>query len=322
MQTFSLFRSCKHRCAQGLFASLLLAPFCASAAWWGQAQAAHAPAAAHAGDGALEQPSNEAPAQLAAGIRITRDVAYGGDARQRLDVYAPVQAQGAPVLVMVHGGAWMFGDKAAKSVVENKANHWVPKGLIFVSINYRMLPDAPVSLQVQDVAAALAYVQKHAADWGGDGARVVLMGHSAGAHLVALLSASPAIAAAQGVQPWLGTVALDSAAYDVPALMQSPHPRFYDRVFGSDPAVWRQDSPTLQMGAKTVPFLAICSSQRKNSCPAARGFVMEAQSMGAQAQLQPEDKSHLEINRDLGMDPDYTQTVDAFMRGLGVKLAQ
>ncbi len=65
-----------------------------------------------------------------------------------------------------------------------------------------------------DVARALAAVQARAGEWGGDASRVVLMGHSAGAHLVALLSADPTRAAAEGAGPWRSAVVLDSAAID------------------------------------------------------------------------------------------------------------
>lgn len=274
------------------------------------------------GGGRFARGRDSTPVQLAAGIRSQRDVAYGPAPRQALDVYAPAAALGAPVIVMVHGGAWMLGDKGAKGVVEGKANRWVPRGFVFVSVNYRMVPEVTVAEEAQDVARALAFVQRHAAQWGGDGQRVVLMGHSAGAHLVMLVSASSAIAAAQGVKPWLGTIALDSAAYDVVELMQRPHFRFYDRAFGSDAAVWRADSPTLQLDRRIVPVLAVCSSQRLNSCPAARQFVDRAQSFHGQAQLLEQDKTHEQINKDLGVDPAYTQQVEAFMRTLDPQLTR
>ncbi|HEY2347173.1 MAG TPA: alpha/beta hydrolase [Xanthomonadaceae bacterium] len=278
---------------------------------------------AQQGDGGLlGEEGDRSPAQLPAGIRIVRDVAYGSAARQRFDVYAPPQARNAPVIFMVHGGAWMFGDKSAKNVIENKVSRWVPRGFVFISIDYRMLPEAQVSVQAQDVAHALAYAQQHAAEWGGDPRRFVLMGHSAGAHLVSLVSASPSIATAQGVQPWLGTVALDSAAYDVAKIMQGQHYHFYDRVFGSDPSVWAADSPTTQLSGRIPPFLAVCSSKRQDSCPAAQQFVAKAMSFGTHAEELQQDKTHGEINKDLGADPTYTAQVEAFMAHLDPGIAQ
>jgi acetyl esterase/lipase len=60
--------------------------------------------------------------------RLERDLPYGTDPQQRLDVYLPAQSKGAPILCMVHGGAWMIGDKAASGFVSNKVAHWLPKG--------------------------------------------------------------------------------------------------------------------------------------------------------------------------------------------------
>src|SRR5262249_957336 len=105
---------------------------------------------------------------LPAGVRVVRDVPYGKDERQRMDVYLPKNAAGSPVILMVHGGAWRLGDKGTEPVVENKVTRWVSKGFIFISINYRMLPDAAPMEQAQDVARALAVAQGKAATWGGD----------------------------------------------------------------------------------------------------------------------------------------------------------
>jgi arylformamidase len=129
---------------------------------------------------------------LDAKIKVLRDIAYGPDAAQRIDVYLPQQQPtNAPIIAMVHGGAWLFGDKSNSQVVENKANRWVGKGIVFVAINNRLVPAATPVQQTEDVARALAMIQREAKSWGADPMKVVLIGHSAGAHLVALLSADP-----------------------------------------------------------------------------------------------------------------------------------
>lgn len=157
----------------------------------------------------LEENGNSASlASLPAGAKLMRDVRYGTDRRQSMDVYLPQDARNAPVILMVHGGGWRVGDKAMRSVTENKVAHWVRRGFIFVSANYRMLPEADPLAQAEDVARAPAYAQSRAASCGGDPAQFVLMGHSAGAHLVALLSADPGRAFALGAKPWFGTVTL------------------------------------------------------------------------------------------------------------------
>jgi len=277
--------------------------------------------AAQGQDGAFDEQGDGSPATLPAGIRIVRDVAYGSDPRQRFDVYAPMQAHDAPVILLVHGGAWMLGDKTARNVIENKVGRWVPRGIIVISVDYRMLPEAPPLQQAQDVAHALAFAQQQAASWGGDRNRFILMGHSAGAHLVSLISAEPSLATGQGASPWLGTVALDSAAYDVAEIMRGQHRRFYDRVFGNDPSVWAAASPAQQLQARGVPFLAVCSSQRQDSCPQAQRFVARASSFGTRTQVLEEPMTHEEINKNLGTASDYTTQVEAFLRSLDPTVA-
>jgi acetyl esterase/lipase len=260
------------------------------------------------------------PALLPPGTRVFRDVHYGDGALQTFDVYAPADARSAPVIFMVHGGGWRRGDKAARRVVQNKVSHWVPRGIIVISVDYPLLPTPPLE-QARFVAKALAVAQRDAPQWGGDPHAFVLMGHSAGAHLVSLVSAEPSLATSQGALPWLGTVALDSAAFDVSRIMQARHFGLYDEAFGSDPATWAAVSPLVHLQAKIVPFLAVCSSQRAESCDQARAFVAKAQGFGARAQVLPEDMRHGEINAQLGLANDYTAKVDAFLTSLGPALA-
>lgn len=257
-------------------------------------------------------------------IRIVRDVAYGKDERQRFDVYAPQQAvSGAPVILMVHGGAWALGDKASTAVLENKVARWVSRGFILISTNYRLLPAATPLQQAADVASALAVAQDKAADWGGDRTKFVLMGHSAGAHLVALLAASPSLARQSGAAPWLGTIALDSAAYDMPQIMAAQHYRFYDKAFGDDPIYWQATSPLHVLQEATAPFLAVCSSTRPDHpCAQAQAFVARTRQLGTRATLLEQPLSHGDINRQLGSLPDYTAAVEAFMRTLDPALAE
>lgn len=254
--------------------------------------------------------------------QIQRDLAYSSDKQQRLDLYLPTNAQQAPVLLMVHGGSWRLGDKGAAAVVDNKVKRWLPKGFIFVSINYRLLPAAAPLEQADDVARALAFVQQQASGWGGDPRKIILIGHSAGAHLVSLLAARPQRAYDLGAKAWLGSVALDSASMDVEQIMQGAHARFYDQAFGASPAYWAATSPLRQLDKTATPLLAVCSSQRSDSCPAARKFVAAASRLGVNAQLLSQDRSHKAINQDLGADNAYTREVEGFMANLDSEVAR
>ena len=250
------------------------------------------------------------------------DIAYGPDPDQRYDLYRPANTGNAPVIVMVHGGGWSFGDKDMGRVVNNKVARWLPHGIAFITLNYRMQPKAPPLEQARDVARALADVQRNWQKLGVDRGNIVLMGHSAGAHLIALLAARPELLAEAEAKPPQGFILLDSGALDVPAIMNARHFRLYDRAFGSNPADWAATSPIHQLRQATEPILAVCSSRRADSCAQAQAFVAKAQGLGAQAELLAQDKTHGEINAQLGDDPDYTATIERFLSRLSPKFAE
>lgn len=248
-------------------------------------------------------------------VTVLPDIAYGESKGQVFDVYhSSDKKQNAAVIFMVHGGAWRFGDKASKSVVKNKVAHWVSQGFVFISVNYRMLPEIKPVEQAEDVARALIFAQQNSFKWGGSAEKIILMGHSAGAHLVSLVSVKPNTK----IKPWLGTIALDSAAYNVDEIMSSQSPaKFYKKAFGHSRAYWKKASPVHMLVNKLPPFLAVCSSTRKDdSCSQARNFVEKAKNHGTSAQLLPVALSHRKVNMKLGRDFCYTQKVDVFIKQL------
>jgi len=248
------------------------------------------------------------------GVLVSENIAYGKDEAQTMDIYFPEQIpQSAPVILMVHGGGWRVGDKASRGVVKNKAEYWVNRGFLLISINYRLIPDAYPMQQAEDVAQALAASQGMITTWGGDPDAFFLMGHSAGAHLVDLLGAAPEKAFALGAKRWLGTISLDSAAVDVPDIMARPHRLLYDRAFGEDPENWQALSPLHQLNANATPFLLVCSTARKEVCPLAQRFADKASSLKVRAAVFPIAMSHKHINQKLGKDSDYTRRVDEFI---------
>ena len=242
-------------------------------------------------------------------ISMVLDVAYGSHPKQTFDVYAPKKTSSAPVIFMVHGGAWKMGDKASKSVVYNKVNHWVNKGFIVISVNYRLLPQTSVVEQVSDIRLALMTARMYAASYGGDKDKFIIMGHSAGAHLISLVASK----ANAGI---LGAILLDSAALDVESIMRTKHLHLYDDAFGKDAASWRLLSAfhTLEEGAK--PYLLVCSTKRDDSCAQAEAFASKAQSLNVKTTLLRQNLTHKEINETLGLGGNYTQAVDYFIQTL------
>lgn len=121
------------------------------------------------------------------GYTVDRDLAFG-DQGLKLDVYRPDRAAQAPVVVFFYGGSWKTRSSLDKSAYRFAAQALTEQGYVVVVPDYRLYPAVKYPLFLQDCAQAVAWVQGHAADYGGDPARMVLMGHSAGAYNAAMLA--------------------------------------------------------------------------------------------------------------------------------------
>lgn len=257
---------------------------------------------------------------LPSNVEVLSDIAYGEDDKQTLDVYIPAGAKDAPVIFMVHGGAWQGGDKARPAEFENKVAHWGAKGFVFISANYRTLPENRPVGQAQDVKAALLFSQENVREWGGSPEKFILMGHSAGAHLISLVSSQNAAAAESGLTPWLGTVSLDTT-YDLVKSMTSPNPpELYKRVFSENPDYWEKASPFYSLTDKLPPFLAVCSTRSDTLCVQAEHFLEKVESLGGYGEILAVDLSHNEINSELGKENCLTSRVDDFLKKLSLDI--
>lgn len=250
------------------------------------------------------------------------EYAYGPAPLQRLDYWAGKDDK-APLVVFVHGGGWKRGDKRMMHR-SDKLSHWQAQGYAVASINYRLVPDATVEQQVADVAAALAFLKTRAARLGFDGNRIALAGHSAGAHLVALVGTDPQWLRDVGLDlgDVAGVISLDGAAYDVPAQM-GENARLmgdtYKQAFGTGPVRQRALSPTFQAAAPNAPAFLILHVQRRDGAAQSAALGEALRRSGTEARVQGFPgrglKGHAEINRKLGQ-PGYpaTPVVDAFLR--------
>jgi acetyl esterase/lipase len=124
--------------------------------------------------------------------------AYGPESRQKLDVYRPQDAKDRPVVVFFYGGSWTAGSRGLYRFVGAAL---AERGFVTVVPDYRLYPQAKFPVFVDDGALALAWVQKHAHEFGGDPHRIVLMGHSAGGHEAAFLAYDRALLEKVGARP-------------------------------------------------------------------------------------------------------------------------
>jgi arylformamidase len=252
------------------------------------------------------------------------EYSYGTEPLQKLDYFA-ANDKTAPLVVFVHGGGWKRGDKDNATGAE-KASHYVSEGYGFASINYRLVPGATVEQQAADVASAIAYLRNNSAKLGFDGRRIVLMGHSAGAHLVALVGTDPQYLHAVGLDQSVlsGVIPIDGAAYDVVQQMASGNAMMqdtYKQAFGEDPVRQRALSPTLQAASPNAPTFLILHVQRKDGIAQSKALAAALRQSGTPVQINSFAgkglKGHMEINRKLG-EADYpaTPVVDAWLRGV------
>jgi acetyl esterase/lipase len=191
------------------------------------------------------------PASLTAVTRIAA-IAYSGGVRGKLDIYRPpdhTSATARPVIVFFYGGGWTSG---ARQQYRFAATTLAQLGYVTVVPDYRLYPEVRFPAFVEDGARAVAWVQAHIADYGGDASRIVLMGHSAGAHLAALLAIDSHYLRAAGADPAriAGLIAL-SGPYDL-----NPNTAALNTIFAAPytPDDWR---PTHRVDRREAPALLL-----------------------------------------------------------------
>ncbi len=248
-------------------------------------------------------------------------LSYGSDRLQAVDYWAG-PSRDAPLVVFVHGGGWSRGDKRMMDG-SDKLEHWRAQGYAVASVNYRLVPDATVEQEAEDVAAAVAMLKGRAGTLGFDPDRIALVGHSAGAHLVALVGTDPQYLHGAGLSlaDIDGVVPLDGAAYDVRAQLEDG-PRImgrtYRQAFGDNAARQARLSPTTQAAAPNAAEFLILHVQREDGIRQSEAFGAALLRAGTSTEVEGFPGTgltgHAEINRRMG-DPDYpaTPVLDAFL---------
>lgn len=270
-------------------------------------------------DGAGRREGGDAPINAPA----PQTMSYGSDPLQALDLFVPAGATSAPLVLFVHGGGWKRGSKD-NAGSRSMPGHITAQGYAFASINYRLVPAATVEQQAADVAEALAHLLERADTLGIDRSRVVLTGHSAGAHLVALVGTDERYLRAAGLTfaDIDGVMPNDGAAYDVPNQMAQAG-RFmsgtYEQAFGTDVARQRALSPTLHAAAPNAPAFLLIHVQRPDGVAQNKTLAEALRRAGTAVEIGSFEgegmKGHAAINRKLG-EPDYpaTPVMDAWLK--------
>lgn len=250
-----------------------------------------------------------------------QSIAYGQSTAQKIDLYLPQRAkpaEGFPLVVYIHGGGWRNGDR---SMVHGKPGFFAAKGFAMASVGYRLLPEAPVEQQAQDVAAALSKLLVDARALGIDPARIVVMGHSAGAHLAALIATDPAYLKAD-LSRIAGVILLDGAGYDVARQMRDTPKiaeKIYTPAFGTDPARQARLSPITHAASPNAPrWLILHVSGRQDAKVQSNALAAALAAAGATVDVRSvEGENHMTINRKLGDGTnEHTTAVTTFLAAL------
>ena len=252
-------------------------------------------------------------------LTVKRDLPYAesADPRQKVDIYAPEGAKNLPVVFWIHGGGWQTGDRTS---IQVKPQAFVDKGLVFVSTGYRLLPDVDMGTIFRDVAKSVRWVHDHIAEHGGDPKRILVMGHSAGAQLAALICIDDRYLKAEGLSLAIvkGCVPVDGDTYDVPAIIETaetrlrvhglPMPKFGHRLkFGIDPEKHRDYSAVTHVakGKGIPPFLILHVADHPDTTAQAQRLGAVLKDAGIPAKVfAAKETNHTKLNDNLGLPDD------------------
>lgn len=267
-------------------------------------------------------------------IRANLDIVYqertGTDPKLvSLDIYAPKKAVGKlPVMVMIHGGGWRLGDKSNKAVGIDKAKFFTAQGFVYVSINYRLTPEVQHPGHIIDVASAIAWIHSHIEDYGGAPETMFVMGHSAGAHLAALVATDESRLKQHDKDLSIidGVILLDGAGYDIPKKLKLGNAvanAMYRNAFTGNEETQTNASPIhhVEVGKNIPPFLIIPIARRADSIQMSNDLrdALKAAHVDASIHV-AEGKTHGSVNSDIGKAGDQpTAAMIAFLNRIMIE---
>ena len=250
---------------------------------------------------------------------IQRDIPYAKSPHERqvLDIYSPADAKDLPVVFWIHGGGWQTGDKSS---VQLKPQAFMDRGFVFVSTNYRLLPDVDMATIIRDIAKSLHWVHDHIDEYGGDPRRLLVMGHSAGAQLAAIVCTDDRYLKAEGLSLDIikGCVPVDGDTFDIPAIIETaetrrrvhgqPQAKFGHREkFGNDEAKHKDFSAVTHVakGKGIPPFLILHVAGHPDTSAQAQRLGQALKEAGIAVRVfGARETTHNKINADLGLPDD------------------
>ncbi len=243
-----------------------------------------------------------------------------GAASPKLDIYSLTKVKNAPVMIYVHGGAWTRGSRSQVSV---KPDHFSALGFVFVSIDYRLVPSVKIEDQLEDIDHALGWISQNIGKYGGNANNLHLMGHSAGAHLVAMSGVAPGKFGREMIDSGaLRTIiSNDTMAYDMPRIAKARGgtlPAIYANVFGKEKKRWENLSPQHQVNGlnKTPAWLVMFSGKeflRFRTKSALNFAYLLRQANGKVSVFDGSRFSHREMTTLIGVNDELTGAIDGFL---------
>ncbi len=191
------------------------------------------------------------------GVTVMRNIAYGGDPKQVLDVYQPSPQRAAPVVIFIHGGAYVRGDKDRGEIYGNITTWFARQGMLGINADYRLAPAAKWPSAAEDVRSIVSWAKANAEKYGGDPNEIFLIGHSAGATHVASYIFDTSLQPKEG--PGVAGAVLISGRYRLEYKPKDPNARNMQAYFGDDPSQYANRSAITHIndGAKVPVFLVV-----------------------------------------------------------------
>ncbi len=251
---------------------------------------------------AVAEPDAAGPARK---VEVVKDVPYyeGDDAdpvKNCLDLYLPKDEKDFPVLVFVHGGAWVIGDRKQYGFV---GETFARNGVGTAVISYRLSPKVQHPAHIQDVARAVAWVKKNVGKYGGDPQKLFVSGHSAGGHLTALLATDDSYLKAEGLSlgDIRGAIPMSGVYLITPGFLAAP-------IFGKDADAIKKASPVENVHGGHPPMLIVyadkdfpgCGRLSERLCNLLKEAKCEADV------LEVKDRTHITLVGHLDADNDPT----------------